>query len=77
MKYKEFCNWCNDRFFDGCWGSNEAIICVSTLETIQSNPFWKRNKIWKDNYENFIVNKIIIPTNLKIEEVNNKIKIGG
>lgn len=68
MKFKEFNSWCNDRACDGCWGMNEAIICVRVATEILQEPFWKREKIWKTKYKDEIVNKIVIPTNKLIEK---------
>lgn len=28
MKFKEFTKWCNYRTCDGCWGMQEATICI-------------------------------------------------
>lgn len=68
MKFKEFCNWCNDRAFDGCWGSMNAIICISVMETVRQKPFWKREKIWKSVYEVNVVEHIVKPINKMIKE---------
>ena len=68
MTFKEFCKWCNDRAFDGCWGSVNAITCISVMELVKQNPFWKREKIWKSVYETSIVESIVKPTNRLIKE---------
>lgn len=68
MTFKEFCKWCNDRAFDGCWGSVEAITCISIMASIKEYPFWKREKIWRSIYADDVVNKIINPTNELIKE---------
>lgn len=69
MKYKEFRNWCSDRAADGCWGMNEAIICIGVMSDINALHFWQREKIWNELYKDEIVNKIVKPTNEKIKEV--------
>lgn len=71
MKYKEFSDWCNARAQDGCWGMKEARICISILNEIERKPFWRREKIWKFDYEHYIVSNIIIPINDKIRRVKN------
>lgn len=76
MKYKEFYNWCNERCFDGCWGMTEAIICCNCIKDIQSLPFWKRNKRWKEVGDE-ITTMIVIPTNKKIEEYKNGNRISN
>lgn len=63
MKYKEFRKWCNDRAFDGCWSMANARHCIVVIETFKHIPFWKREKVWKTTYKDFILNSIVIPTN--------------
>ncbi len=66
MTFKQFCNWCNERAADGCWGYEEALICIQAHDKIFSLPFWKREKIWKEKYKEGITKNIIEPTNKKI-----------
>lgn len=68
MKFKEFSEWCNNRACDGCWGMKEAIMCSNICKEIYKLPFWKREKAWKDLYENFITTNVVIPINNKIKE---------
>lgn len=51
MKFKEFVNWCNERACDGCWGTLTAMTCIDLIKEIRKAPFLKREKIWKENYE--------------------------
>lgn len=68
MTWREFQQWCNERACDGCWGYTEAKICIDVITRIRKLPFWHRKKAWK-KVEQLMLNKIIIPTNQKIEEV--------
>lgn len=68
MTFKEFVIWCNDRACDGCWGMNEAMICIAIVEGVKNKPFWKRKKEWK-KLEDEVVTKIVNPINKKIEEL--------
>jgi len=61
MKYKEFSAWCTDRAADGCWAKDIAIYCLRLCGYIDSFAFWKREKIWRKEYEAKIVNTIIEP----------------
>ena len=70
MKFKEFAVWCNDRAADGCWGMNTAIYCIGVLKTIWKLPFWKREKVWKQEYEELIVREIVEPINKKMAELS-------
>lgn len=47
MTYKEFVRWCNIRTCDGCWTVMQAIRCLGAMSTINSLPFWKREKEWQ------------------------------
>ena len=69
MTFKEFAKWCNERACDGCWGFNEAIICIDAGSQIRKLPFWKREKAWREiNSKLEIEERIVVPTNKKIEE---------
>lgn len=68
MTFKEFVIWCNERACDGCWGMNEATICIAIISEIKNKPFWKRKKEWK-KFEDEVVTKIVNPINKKIEEL--------
>lgn len=69
MKYKEFVNWCNERCCDGCWGSKEAMLCITFMNEINKFHFWQRNKIWHELYEKTVVDNIIEPINEKRREL--------
>lgn len=72
MTYKEFFAWCNDRAADGCWGIETAIYCIDIINQIRKEPFWKREKKWKELNEKYtIVEDIINPINNKINEIIN------
>ena len=68
MKYKEFVDWCNQRACDGCWSAGTAMYCIGICNIINSYRFWKRNKVWKEKYEDEVTNKIIIPIENKMKE---------
>lgn len=69
MTFKEFNKWCNERACDGCWGFVTAASCIAIVDELNKVPFWKREKIWKRDYENSIVNNVVIPINNKMKEV--------
>ena len=59
MKFKEFSAWCNDRACDGCWSSATAMYCISICYHINSFAFWKRERIWKKEFEETVVRDIV------------------
>lgn len=69
MTFKEFVSWCNERACDGCWGMITAIVCIDFMKTVKKQPFWKREKFWKQEYEQIVLDEIVNPINKKIEEV--------
>ncbi len=69
MKFKEFVIWLNERACDGCWGMITAMACIDLMQTIKKQPFWKREKIWKQEYEKRVLDEIVNPINRKIEEL--------
>ena len=66
MKFKEFVSWCNQRACDGCWSLNTAITCI---KIVREEPFWRRGKVWKRDFEWFVVDEIVVPIENKIKEV--------
>ena len=72
MKFKEFKDWCNQRYQDGCWGHKEAIICMQVCEILYKKPFWRREKLWKELYNKPITTKIVEPINEKIKRYTEK-----
>lgn len=59
MKYKDFLDWCNDRATDGGWTLQLATECIKIIEELQNIPWWKRNKVWKKNYEQQVGSLIV------------------
>lgn len=69
MTFKEFRVWCNQRASDGCWGLNEAQICISVVKEVLKQPRRKQETFWHGvNWAIDIENSIVIPTNQKIKE---------
>ena len=71
MKYKEFYKWCNNRCFDGCWGMNEAILCLGVIEKIKKERFWRREKVWQEVYAKE-VEPVVEATNEIIDKVKKE-----
>ena len=69
MTFKEFVSWCNDRAADGCWGINAATVCISIVNEVRELPFWKREKFWKEKYEEKVICAIVKPIEKKISEL--------
>lgn len=74
MKFREFVSWCNQRAADGCWGMLEAMVCVDIIETVRKERFWKREKFWKENYADDVLEQIVNPIEKKIEEMVRNIQ---
>lgn len=68
MKFREFVMWCNDRAADGCWGTITAITCISIIEEIREEWFWRREKIWREKFEADVLRQIVEPIEQKMAE---------
>ena len=69
MKFKEFEAWCNERARDGCWGMLTAMVCIDLIEKMRNVPFWKREKVWKEKYEQQVMDEIVNPIEEKMKEL--------
>lgn len=58
MRFREFSRWCNERACDGMWSAQYATRCISIYEEMRNIPFWKREKVWREKYEDEVT-KII------------------
>ena len=66
ITFKQFKEWCNDRTCDGCWGMLEALACIDLIDRVSLISFWKREKLWRKEYEEKILKEIVNPINNKI-----------
>lgn len=73
MKYKEFREWCNKRAADGCWDMMTSMFCVWVLGEVRKIPFWKREKVWKEKYEEEIMRDVVEPIEKKMIEMYGKV----
>ena len=69
MRFKKFVNWCNERACDGRWGMIEAMTCVSIIQEIRQEPFWRREKLWKTKYKKDVLEQIVWPIEDKIQQI--------
>lgn len=63
--------YCGNLEYDGCWGMLEAIACINLINEIMKIQFWKREKFWKENYEQQVLEEIINPIEKKLKEIKN------
>lgn len=68
MTFKEFVEWCNDRACDGTWNLREVMVVVDIIEDVRKKLPWRQEKYWKRRYESRVMQRIVIPTNERIEE---------
>ena len=67
MKFKEFIDWCHQRAADGYWTYAEALICITVIDHVYKERFWRREKAWKKKYSNMIIKRIIKPVEQRIK----------
>lgn len=68
MKFKEFEEWCNNRACDGMWGMQEALVCISIIDSIGKQPFWRRKKEWERIKKETKICELVKNTNILIEK---------
>ena len=68
MTFKEFKRWCNDRACDGCWGYEEANLCIELIDNMYRIPWWRKRKTWK-KIELRVLHAVVNPTNQKRKEI--------
>lgn len=73
MIYRQFRAWCNKRAADGCWSMNTAMFCINIVGEMEKIPFWKREKVWKEKYEEEINRDVIEPIEKKMFDVYGKV----
>lgn len=65
MTFKEFTAWCNERACDGRWNMLSAMVCIDLMAEIRKIPFWKRERVWREQHEKQVLAKIVDPLNQK------------
>lgn len=71
MNFSEYVRWCNERARDGCWDILTAMTCFNIIKTVKKVPFWKREKYWKDVYENRVLEEIIFQSKTSSQKEND------
>lgn len=73
MKYKQFNVWCNKRASDGCWSMKTAIFCTNIIRKIEELPFWRREKVWREEYQKEIMKNVVEPIEKKMIDVYGEV----
>lgn len=60
MKYKEFLKWYNDNV-SAFQFSSISKLCSEIIEELQAIKWWKRERIWKRDFEEAVIRNIIVP----------------
>lgn len=51
------------------WWRRNKLACIDLIGKVKRIPFWKREKFWKENYEQQVLEEIINPIEKKLEEM--------
>ena len=43
-----------------------AMVCIDLMAEIRKIPFWKRERVWREQHEKQVLAKIVDPLNQKI-----------
>lgn len=68
MTFKEFDDWCNERACDGYWSMGTALTCVRIIREVYKIPFWKRKRVWNEEYRE-IAEEIVKVINEEIKQI--------
>ena len=71
ITYKEFKTWCDERVQDGQWGMTIAMTSIAILGKMQHVKFWKKNRVWSEEYES-CAREIVEQTTRIAEELAKK-----
>lgn len=52
-------------------GNADSYGGIDLIGEVKKVPFWKREKFWKENYEQQVLEETINPIEKKLEEVQN------
>ena len=74
MTFEDFMVWCNDRACDGFWSLREVMEVLDIVSDVMKTRPWRREKYWKKRYESRVMQRIVIPTNKRIEEFYERSK---
>lgn len=73
MTYRQFRAWCNKRAADGCWGMKTALFCIDIIGEVEKIQFWRREKVWREKYQEQIMRDVVEPIEKKMIEVYGKV----
>lgn len=46
-----------------------AMACIDLIQQVRKIPFWRREKFWKQNYEQQVLDEIVNPIEKKLEKM--------
>lgn len=70
MRFRQFVKWCERRSQEGMLGRVETVRCLQIINEMWCVPFWKRNKAWHNEYEEYVLKRIVNP----IDEMRRNFK---
>lgn len=48
------------------------MVCLGLVQEVRKVPFWKRERYWKENYEQQVMEEIVNPIEKKIKETREE-----
>lgn len=61
MRFRQFVRWCERRSQEGTLGHVDTVRCLQIINEMYFVPFWKRNKAWHNEYEEYVLKRIVNP----------------
>ena len=50
-----------------------AMFCIDIIGEVEKIPFWRREKVWREKYEQEIMRDVVEPIEKKMVEVYGKV----
>ena len=70
MRFRQFVRWSERRAQEGMLGRVETLRCLQIINEMYFVPFWKRNRAWHNEYEEYVLKRIVNP----IDEMKRNLK---
>lgn len=65
MKFKDFAKWYEQNSSNSHWNSSMSSYCENVIRKLRNVKWWRRERVWKRNYEDIVLRNIVVPFKVK------------
>lgn len=65
MKFKDFTKWYEQNSGSSSWNSAMSSYCENVIHELRNVAWWRRERVWKRNYEDIVLRNIVVPFKVK------------